>query len=269
MSTTVAQLMAGSGLPTFEARALLAAVLALRREQLVARPELPVAAAQAARFTELVRRRIDGEPLAYLLGEREFYGRAFKVSPAVLVPRPETELLVEHALRWLRDRKAPRVLDLGCGSGCIAISIALERPDAQVVGVDRSAGALAMARANALALRAHVRWLESDWFSAVSDVFDLVVSNPPYIAAADPHLRALTHEPRDALTDGGDGLACLRSIVAGTPARLEQGGALLLEHGYDQGEAVRGLLAARGFDEVTTLTDLGGRDRAGWGRWRG
>jgi release factor glutamine methyltransferase len=263
---TVAVLLAASALPIAEARALLAEVLGVRREWLIAHPDHAVEAAAAASFTELAARRRGGVPLAYLLARREFYGRAFRVTPAVLVPRPETELLVDLAVDALRSLEAPRVLDLGTGSGCIAITLALARPDAEVVAVDRSAAALAVAQDNAATLGAQAAFIESDWYGAVNGRFDLIVANPPYIAAGDPHLAALAHEPQHALTDGGDGLACLRVIVREAPVHLRPRGVLMVEHGHDQGAAVRALLAAAGFAEVRTERDAAGNERVGSGR---
>lgn len=265
-AATAAALLASSDLPGAEARALLAAVLGVLRERLVAHPELAVDAPAADRFAALAARRRAGEPLAYLLGRREFYGREFEVGPAVLVPRPETELLVDLALDALRGRAAPRVLDLGTGSGCIAITLALERPDAQVTGVDRATAALAIAQANAVALGARLSLFESDWFGAVQDEFELIVANPPYVAEDDPHLDALAYEPRHALVAGRDGLDSLRIIVREAPAHLAPGGRLLVEHGHDQGAAVRRLLAQAGFDAVRTVRDAAGIERVGSGR---
>ena len=260
--TSVAELLAGSALPRAEARLLLAASLGEPVESLVARPEQPVGDDAAARFDALARRRAQGEPVAYLLGEKEFYGRRFAVSPAVLVPRPETELLVELALRRLRTQPAPRVLDLGTGSGCIAVTLALECAAATVVAVDRCADALALARANAQRLGAPVEFVQGDWYEHVGGRFDLIVANPPYVAAADPHLAGLQHEPRRALVAGADGLADLRRIVAGAPGRLNSGGTLAVEHGYDQGTSVRGLFAQAGFAGIETHRDLAGIERA-------
>jgi len=267
-AAAAAALLASSNLPRAEARALLAAVLGVRREQLVAHPEHAVDAPAADRFAALAARRRAGEPLAYLLGRREFYGRSFEVGPAVLVPRPETEGLVDVALDALRGLAAPRVLDLGTGSGCIAITLALERPDAQVTGVDRAPAALAVARANAAALGARLQLLESDWFGAVQGEFELIVANPPYIAEDDPHLGELAHEPRHALVAGHDGLDCLRIIVREAPAHLAPGGRLLVEHGHEQGAAVRLLLSQAGFDAVSTVRDAAGIERIGSGRRR-
>jgi release factor glutamine methyltransferase len=258
---TVRALLASSGLASLEARLLLAEVLGVSRERLVADPEQTLAADAVARFEGLAARCRLGEPLAYLLGRREFYGRTFSVSPAVLVPRPESELLVDLALEALREHPAPRVLDLGTGSGCIAITLALARRDAEVVATDVSAAALAVAQANAQALGANVKWVASDWYAAIDERFDLIVSNPPYIAAGDPHLATLRCEPIDALTDHADGLGCLRRIVAGAPAHLRPGGWLLVEHGYDQGERVRQLLGDAGLHGVRTVRDLAGHDR--------
>lgn len=259
--SSVAELLAGSDLPRAEARLLLAAALGVPVESLIARPAQPVPATQAASFAFLASRRGQGEPIAYLLGEKEFYGRRFAVSPAVLVPRPETELLVDVALRQLRDRQESRVLDLGTGSGCVAVTLALERPSAAVVAVDRSADALAIARSNAQRYDAAVELLLGDWYRTVAGAFDLIVANPPYVAAADPHLRGLRHEPRDALVAGADGLDDLRFIIAGAPAHLNPGGMLAVEHGHDQGACVRDLFARAGFRDIETHRDLAGIER--------
>ncbi len=215
----------------------------------------------AARFASLATRRAQGEPVAYLIGEKEFYGRSFAVSPAVLVPRPETELLVELALARLRPLPAPRVLDLGTGSGCIAVTLALECPAASLLAVERSADALAVARANAQRLGARVEFALGDWYENVGGGFDAIVANPPYVAAADPHLQALQQEPQHALVAGGDGLADLRRIVAGAPAHLHPGGWLAVEHGHDQAAGVRRLFALAGFVAIETHRDLAGVER--------
>ncbi len=267
-------LLAGCGLPRLDARALLEQASGRPRTWLIAHGDEPPGAEAARAFEALAARRRAGEPLAYLLGWREFHGRRFEVGPAVLVPRPETELLVAAALDRLQapgDRR-PRVLDLGTGSGAIAITLALERPDAEVVATDASPEALALARRNALRLGAPgIGWRLGDWWRALADdggSFDLVASNPPYIADADPHLLtpALRHEPRDALASGPEGLDAIAAIVAGALARLIPGGWLLLEHGHDQGAAVRERLVAAGFDAVLTRTDLQGHERITMGR---
>ena len=269
MTSTVAALLARSGLPLLEARALLAHRLQVARERLVARPETTVAAADADAFIALARRRALGEPLAYLLGEKEFYGRAFAVTPDVLVPRPETELLVDLALERMRALERPRVLDLGTGSGCIAVTLALECPAAQVTATDASASALAIARRNAERLGATVAFLRGDWYDALpaGATFDLIVANPPYVAAGDPHLADLRFEPVQALTDGRDGLTCLQAIATGAGRRLAPHGWLLVEHGYDQAAAV-GALFARGGLDAQTLADGAGHPRVTLGRVR-
>jgi release factor glutamine methyltransferase len=223
-----------------DARLLAEHVLGLSHAELICRPDLPFAPEAEEVLNELLARRAQGEPLAYLTGETRFRARPFKVTPRVLVPRPETEELVGHALAVLSEFPAANVLDLGCGSGAIAISIALECPRAKVTGVDFCAAALDLARANASVLAASVRFIESDWFSALGEErFFLLVANPPYIAADDPHLGGdgLLFEPRLALTDEGDGLSCLRAIIHDAPSHLEAGGYLICEHGHQQGEA--------------------------------
>jgi release factor glutamine methyltransferase len=262
------ELLAASPLPRTEARALLSLVLAESRETLIAHPERPISPVDAQRFNELVARRMAGEPLAYLLSAREFYGRLFEVSPAVLIPRPETELLVEVGLELLAGRDAPRILELGTGSGCIAITLTLERRDAIVVATDISLPALTVARANAEALGARVSWIRSDWYSGLEHEgpFDLIISNPPYVAVNDTHLDALSHEPTDALTDHGDGLACLRAVAAAAPRHLLPGGWLALEHGYDQASAVRALLASADLHDVGSRRDAAGIERVSLAR---
>jgi release factor glutamine methyltransferase len=264
--TSAARLLAASPLPRAEARRLLAAALDTSIEALVARPERPVDAPSAARFAALQVRRAQGEPVAYLVGEKEFFGRRFAVSPAVLVPRPETETLVEIALQRLGQWPAPRVLDLGTGSGCIAITLALECPAATVVAVDRSSEALQLARGNAQRLGARVEFLLGDWFEPVRGRFDLIVTNPPYIARADPHLAELRHEPPHALVGGADGLDDLRRIVGDAAQHLNSGGWLMVEHGHDQGPDVLRLFESAGFVEAETRRDLAGLERVCIGR---
>ncbi len=254
-----------------DARLLLEHATGCTHTDLLARPETSVIAPAWAQFAEWVGRRATGEPLAYLLGEAEFRGRCFQVSPDVLIPRPETEVLIELAQARIAGLAAPRLADLGTGSGIVAISLALECPAAQVVATDLSPGALAVARNNAGRLGARIDFRLGDWFAPLAgERFDLVVSNPPYVAEDDPHLalNGLPHEPRMALTDqesGGNGLACIRCIVAAAPAHLNPGGWLLFEHGYDQGEASRNLLRAAGFKDAFTHPDLAGIDRVSGG----
>ncbi len=255
-----------------DARLLLEAATGCTHADLLARPETPVFGPAGEQFLAWVERRAAGEPLAYILGEAEFRGRVFQVSPDVLIPRPETELLIELALERLQGVEAPRVLDLGTGSGIVAISIALECQAATVTAVDLSPAALVVARNNAGRLGAAVDFREGDWFSPLSgERFDLIVSNPPYVAEGDPHLalNGLPFEPRMALTDqeaGGNGLACIRRIVAESAAYLSPGGWLLFEHGYDQGPASRNLLASAGFKAAFTHPDLAGIDRVSGGK---
>lgn len=256
-------------IPAIEARLFLGDILGLGGAQIVARPERALNAGQSARFADLLARRVAGEPVAYLLGTREFYGRAFRVSPAVLIPRPETELIVDLVLARCRRDAAPRILDLGTGSGILAVSLALELPAAQVSAVDISAAALAVARGNAQALGASVCFVESDWFAALDATeFDFIVGNPPYIAAQDPHLGQgdLRFEPASALASGPDGMADLRRIVASARDFLAVGGWLMLEHGYDQGALVRDLLAQAGFAAPESVSDLAGIPRVTLGR---
>lgn len=254
-----------------DARLLLQVATGCSHSDLLARPETPVIGPAHAQFMAWVERRASGEPLAYVLGESEFRGRVFQVSPAVLIPRPETEVLIEQALDCLRRLDAPRVLELGTGSGIIAVSLALECPTAQLLAVDLSADALSVARNNAGRLGAAIEFRQSDWFSALAGQrFDLIVSNPPYVAAGDPHLTqdGLPFEPAMALSDGeagGNGLACIRHIVGHAAAHLQPGGWLLFEHGYDQGAASRNLLSAAGFKAAFTQTDLAGIDRVSGG----
>ncbi|WP_083384168.1 peptide chain release factor N(5)-glutamine methyltransferase [Cupriavidus sp. USMAHM13] len=264
-------LATAAGLPVLEARMLLGHLTGYSRTQLITRDDEALTPARREALAALVARRLAGEPMAYLLGEREFFGRVFRVTPDVLIPRPDTEIAVEAALARLHGRARPHLLDMGTGSGILALTLALERPDAEVWATDVSPAALAVAQDNAARLGAgNVRFLRSDWYAALPEAvrFDLIISNPPYIAAADPHLVQgdLRFEPVDALTDHGDGLGDLRTIAAGAPARLAPGGWLLVEHGYDQGEAARGLLAAAGFAEISTARDLGGNERCSGGR---
>jgi release factor glutamine methyltransferase len=263
-----------SGLPELEAQILLGRTLDVDRAWLIAHARDGIAADATASFQGLCKRRRNGEPMAYLVGAREFYGLAIAVTPAVLIPRPETELLVDLALERLPENApaaaAPnRVLDLGTGSGCVALAIAKLRPRASVVASDVSSAALDVARANAVAVGAGVRWIESDWYSAVGDTrFDMIVSNPPYIADGDHHLREgdLRFEPPLALTGGGDGWSAIEPIVAGAARYLNTGGWLLFEHGYDQAEGARARLEAAGFLDIQSWRDLAGIARVSGGR---
>jgi release factor glutamine methyltransferase len=267
---------AACGLDRLDAQLLLLHALgrpAHDRAWLLAHDDDALPEAAGACFARHVARRVAGEPVAYLLGEKEFHGLALRVDARVLVPRPDTETLVEWALEILRRSSPaaadapPRVLDLGTGSGAIALALQQARPDADVDAVDASTGALDVARGNALRLGLPVRFRQADWLEgAPSACYDLIVSNPPYIAAGDPHLPALAHEPAAALVAGADGLDDLRRIVADAPAHLRGDGWLLLEHGHDQAVAVRALLAAHGFSAVASRLDLAGIERCSGGR---
>ncbi|HSQ80999.1 MAG TPA: peptide chain release factor N(5)-glutamine methyltransferase [Casimicrobiaceae bacterium] len=270
---TVRQALAQSSLVPVDGQVLLAHVLGRDRAWLIAHAGDPLSREDADRFFALARRRREGEPVAYLTGWREFWGLRLAVDPSVLIPRPETETLAEVALARLPADRALRVLDLGTGSGAIALAIASERPLAQVVATDRSPAALAVARANAQRLCiVNVAFAQGDWYEALppegSGGFDLIASNPPYVAAGDAHLREgdLRFEPIGALAAGDDGLDALRSIVAGAPVRLAPGGWLAVEHGYDQSGAVQRLFADAGFQGIVPARDLAGIPRVVAGR---
>lgn len=271
MNTVKAALAAaGKNLPASEARLLLGYVMARPAVWLIAHDDEVLDEDVLLRFASLAARRKGGEPVAYLVGYREFYGREFAVSSEVLIPRPETEMLIDLALaKKVGAGGTARILDLGTGSGCIAITLALEMPSAQVSAVDASASALRVARKNAEQLGASLRLLQSDWFDGLADErFDLIVTNPPYVAEADPHLAAgdLRHEPRMALTSGADGLDAIRRIVSAAPGHLAAGGQIWLEHGYDQAGAVHELLAAAGLCDIEQYRDVAGIVRISGGR---
>ncbi len=270
---TVAQALAGAraaGLDRLDAHWLLGHLLQRDSAWLVAHGDHPLPADIARRHAGLVARRAAGEPLAYLVGQVGFHGLTLRVTPDVLVPRPDTETLVDWALDLLPGLGAarPRVLDLGTGSGAIALAVKHRQAAAEVTATDLSPAALAIAQGNARALDLRLHWAQGAWWQALpaESRFDLVLSNPPYIAGADPHLPALQHEPLLALTPGGDGLDALRTIVAGAPHHLRPGGWLLLEHGWDQADAVAGLLRAAGFEAIGHRHDLGGQARCTGGR---
>lgn len=266
----IAEALAGARarIESFEASLLLAEATGKNRAWLVAHDGDELPPDIASRYDDWVVRRAAGEPVAYILGWREFYGHRFAVAPGVLIPRPETELLVEQGLAAVEHLHAPKVLDLGTGSGCIAISLVLARPDAQVVAVDFSEAALTIARANAATLGAGVEFICSDWAANVSERdFDLIVSNPPYIAPDDPHLQQgdLCFEPRTALAAAEAGLSDLRQIVSAATELLKPGGTLLCEHGYDQGDLMREVLVGKGFSPLA-YRDLAAIVRVSGGR---
>ncbi len=254
--------------PKLDAEVLLGFVLGQSRTYLYTWPERELSATQQSLLEELVARRASGTPVAYLVGEREFWSLPLQVNEHTLIPRPETELLVEQALARLP--RSGRALDLGTGTGAIALALVSERPDAEIWAVDASLEALKVARANVERLGLPVQLVHSDWFAQVSGQrFHLIVSNPPYIAEADPHLGQgdVRFEPLTALASGRDGLTDIRQIVARAPAHLHPGGWLLFEHGYDQGAPVRELLTRAGFSSVETVQDYGGNDRVTLGQW--
>ena len=260
----------GLGVDRLDAQVLLARLLDRPRSWLIAHGDAPLEAHVAAQLGPWLERRAEGVPLAYLLGEKEFHGLLLKVSPDVLVPRPDTETLVDWALELLQPPGLPasaRVLDLGTGSGAIALALKHARPRADVTALDASPEALAVAQENARRLGLDVHLLVSRWWRALpGQRFHLAVSNPPYIAGDDGHLPALRHEPRLALTPEGDGLDAFRDIIAGSTGHLFPGGWLLLEHGHDQAGAVAALLGQHGFSSITTRHDLAGNTRCTGGR---
>ena len=264
--TRIGQLLRMAPFTALENRLLVAHALRLSREQLVTRADDRITAEEAGRVETLFARRHAGEPIAYILGSREFYGLSLLVTPAVLIPRADTELLVDLALA--RARPGARVADLGTGSGAIAIAIARNRRDLQVTATDISRAALDVARQNAALHRVAPRFLCGDWYAPLAgERFALLVSNPPYIVAGDAHLAQgdLPYEPIDALTDHGDGLGPCRALAAGAADHLEPGGWLLIEHGYDQAAAVRTLLDDAGLQQVCSWSDLSGIERVSGG----
>jgi release factor glutamine methyltransferase len=274
---TVAQALAAAraaGVDRLDAQLLLAHVLQRPRSWVLAHDDDRLPAAAAAACATLVARRAGGEPFAYLVGEREFHGLRLRVTPDVLVPRPDTETLVDWAIELLHGElaalPAPEVLDLGTGSGAIALALQHACAHARVSALDASPAALAVARDNAARLGLPVAFFDSDWWSAAGTRrWHLALSNPPYIAADDPHLASLAHEPQQALTPGGDGLGAYDLLIAAAPTHLHAGGWLLLEHGAGQADAVRARLQAAGFTEVQTRRDLAGHARCSGGRWAG
>lgn len=261
-----------AGVDRLDAQLMLAHLLQQPRSWLIAHDDVALSALQATQYAKWLERRRAGEPLAYVLGQTEFCGRVLQVGPQVLIPRPETELLVEWGLEVLAARfpsvNTPSVVDLGCGSGAIALAIRRRCPATMVTAIDASAAALGIARRNSEALDLPITLTQGDWWSAVAGQrFHLALSNPPYVAPGDPHLAALHHEPRSALVAADHGLADLHRLIDGAPASLHPGGWLLLEHGHDQGAAVRLRLQQASFSEVATRCDLAGLARCTGGRF--
>ena len=267
--THIMATLASGESPRADADALLCHLLACRRSYLMTWPERELDAAQQATLQAWLDRRLAGEPIAHLIGEREFWSLPLKVSPATLIPRPDTEVLVEQALARLPAGPCA-LLDLGTGTGAIALALKSERPDADVWAVDRMPDAAALARANSAALGLPIEVRDGSWFEPLSDAprFAMIVSNPPYIDGADPHLDEgdVRFEPRSALVAGEQGLADIRLIVADAPAHLCPGGWLLLEHGWEQGAMVRQLLLQQGYCQVETVRDYGDNERVTLGR---
>ena len=263
LAEAIALLQSASESPRLDAELLLARALDVPRSYLIAHPEDELDPAAGERFFSVVRRRAGGEPIAYIAGEREFWSMNLMVSPATLVPRPETEILVERALMFIPRKAAMRVLDLGTGSGAIALAIARERPLCEIVATDLSDQALAVAKQNARQLDvANVTFYHGDWIAPVHDQrFDIVVSNPPYVRSDDPALRSLAHEPVAALAAGPDGLDAIRHIAATTGRLLPDRGMLLLEHGHDQKVAVEGILRDNGWYDIDCISDYSGLPR--------
>ncbi|HQQ69763.1 MAG TPA: peptide chain release factor N(5)-glutamine methyltransferase [Alicycliphilus sp.] len=270
-TTTITQALTqaqADGLARIDTQMLLLHVLgrpASDRAWLLAHDTDAVPPDDLARYRSLCQRRAGGEPVAYLLGKKEFWGLGLAVDARVLDPRPDTETLVAWALQLLQGRREPRIIDLGTGSGAIALALQHELPEASVLAVDASLDALAVARANAERLGLPVRFRHGSWLNGITGPFEAIVSNPPYIPAHDPHLAALAHEPLPALASGADGLDDIRTIIAQAPARLAPGGWLLLEHGWDQAPAVQALLRAAGLTQVQSRHDLAGIARCSGG----
>lgn len=260
---TVAEALNGAGIEAREARLLLAAATGFSEASVLAYPERDLPPAAEMQFREFVQRRGRGEPVAYILGRKEFYGIELAVNPAVLIPRPETELLVDLALQ----RGFSSVVDLGTGSGAIALALKRHRPDARVVAVEASAAALAVARRNAVKHALEVDFRHGRWFEPLAgERFALIVANPPYVVEGDPHLAGLQFEPLGALVSGADGLDAIREIVGGAPRHLHRGGWLLLEHGMGQDAAVRELFLQAGLEEVGSCPDLARIPRVAGGK---
>lgn len=259
---SIGKQLAATQLPALEARMLLMHVLNKTRIQLITQSDYELSSSELDTYQSLVQRRIHGEPIAYLTGQREFYGLGLHVTPDVLIPREDTELLVDLALQHAPEQAS--VLDLGTGSGAIAVSLAHERPDLQVWACDISSAALAVAQRNAGLHQCQIQFALSDWYAGLPEMkWHTIVSNPPYIERNDSHLSQgdLRFEPVDALTDHADGLTAYRTLIAGAPQRLLAHGWLLLEHGYDQAQAVRALLATQGFTQIQSWRDINGIER--------
>lgn len=259
----IRSLLAANDLPRFDKRAILRAIIGFNDSKLFSYDEIELTMLQIQDYNNYVSRRQAGEPLAYILGQKEFYSREFSVTPATLIPRPETELLVDMVIKHAKH--GAKMLDLGTGSGCIAITCKLERPDLQILACDKYLPALAIAKANAQKLKAQIELKQSDWFNNLTDKFDLIVSNPPYIKANDQHLLELTYEPQQALTDFADGLTHIRKIISSARHYLKVDGLLLIEHGYNQGQIIRDIYLQEKFSRVESIYDYAALERITWG----
>jgi len=257
--TTIRRILAETKLNKFDTRVLLCHILNFSKADLILKLDYELSATEYELYLELYKDALKGVPINYLIGFKEFYSRQFKVNRHTLIPRPETELLVDNLIKLAKPNA--KVLELGTGSGCIAISCKLERPDLQITATDYYINTLNIAKENAKLHNAEISFIQSDWYSNITGRFDLIVSNPPYIEVSDEHLHDLKYEPQHALTDFADGLSCIRQILTGAKKHLEQSGHILLEHGYNQGLAVRELLIEAGFFEVNTLKDYANLDR--------
>lgn len=266
--TSIYKLLRNPAIDRRENRSILRHIVDFTEAQLISHADYCLTNTQLDEYNQHVARIINGEPLAYILGYKEFYSRVFKLSPATLIPRPETELLVDQVISLAKA--SARILDLGTGSGCIAITLKLQRPDLQIIASDKSVAALDIAKLNAENLAANITFVCSDWFNLIANQrFDIIVSNPPYIANNDPHLAQLQFEPQQALTDFRDGLTHIRQITAQASNFLVIGGYLIIEHGFDQGEAVRDIFTKNKFNEIVTIRDLANLERFTRGQWLG
>jgi release factor glutamine methyltransferase len=270
LARAASQLSAVSSSPGLDAEVLLSRLLGKHRAHLRARPQDRLSPQQRQAFDDLVARRREGEPIAYITGRREFWSMEVHVTPATLIPRPETELVVEQALQRLPVEGAHRVADLGTGSGAIALAIARERPSCTVVATDISDAALHIARWNTARLKiANVEYHRSDWYQSLNgERFDVVCCNPPYVREGDPHLTRgdLTHEPTVALVAGESGMEAIRTVIAGAQRHLRPGGWLILEHGFDQADEVTRRLRQHGFEDIDSHHDIAGQARVAVGR---
>lgn len=265
MTYTISNLLKASELSRIDSRLLLCHILNWSHAKFISDANYQLTSAEYEAYLAIYNKCRHGYPLSYILGYKEFYSRKFKVTSSTLIPRPETELLVDLVLKLTKPGN--RILDLGTGSGCIAISIKLENPQLRLEAVDISLDALAIARENASGLNAEIHLYQSDWFSGIAGKFSVIVSNPPYIENNDPHLANLQHEPQVALTDFADGLSCIQHIVTNAPEYLEKSGYLLFEHGYNQGDLVRNIFSNGPFTDIQTICDYAGLERVTFAKY--